>query len=69
MEFNEVPLIWTAKGNVPVESLEYIAKWEDTPEYIKFVETYTLDGEVVKQNAHVYGKKPLLSDAVAQQLI
>lgn len=64
----EVPLIWTSKGNLPIASLEYKAEWFDTDEYIKLVETHLLDGEVVKQSAHVYGKRPMLTEAIAQQL-
>jgi hypothetical protein len=51
------PLIWTSKGNLPIASLQYAHAWEDTPEYLKFSETYTLDGEIVKQSAHVYVKQ------------
>ena len=51
------PLIWTTKGNLPIASLGYSHAWEDAPEYLKFSETYTLDGEVVKQSAHVYVKQ------------
>lgn len=54
---DQVPLVWTTKGNVPADSLQYSARWEDTPEYIKFVETYTLDGEVVRESAHVLQKQ------------
>lgn len=51
------PLIWTTKGNLPIASLQYSHAWEETTEYLKFSETYTLDGEVVKQSAHVYVKQ------------
>lgn len=51
------PLIWTTKGNLPIASLEYSHAWEDQPEYLKFSETYRLDGEIVKQSAHVYVKQ------------
>lgn len=50
---NEEPLIWTSKGNLPVAALEYSHAWEETPDYIKFSETYKLDGEVVKQSCHL----------------
>jgi hypothetical protein len=49
----DVPLIWTTKGNVPVASLEYYIGWEITEESIVFKEQYRLDGEIVKENAHV----------------
>jgi hypothetical protein len=53
------PLIYTTKGNLPVNSLTYSHRWEDTPDYTKFIETYTFDGEVVRESVHVMGKKPL----------
>lgn len=51
------PLIWTSKGNLPMASLSYSHAWEETPEYLKFSETYKLGDEVVKQSAHVYVKQ------------
>lgn len=50
------PLIYTTKGNLPIASLDYSHKWEDLETCIKFSETYTLDGEIVKQSAHVLMK-------------
>ena len=52
----DTPLIYTTRGNLPVDSLEYFHEWEDTQEYTKFVEGYKLDGEVVKRSAHVLMK-------------
>jgi hypothetical protein len=51
------PLIWTSKGNLPIASLAYSHAWEETPDFLKFSETYTLNGEIVKQSAHVYLKQ------------
>ena len=62
------PLIHTSRGNLPVASLEYATRWEDAQDYIKFVETYKLDGEVVRESAHVYAKRGLLCEPVTQQL-
>ena len=53
----EEPLIYTTRGNLPISSLEYSNKWEDLETCIKFSETYTLDGEVVKQAVHVLMKQ------------
>lgn len=53
----DIPLIYTTKGNLPTSSLEYSHKWEDLESCIKFSETYTLNGEVVKQAAHVLMKQ------------
>lgn len=51
------PLIWTTKGNVPIEDLTYQTAWDVTDAYIKFVERYLdASGEVVKESAHVYDK-------------
>lgn len=61
------PLIYTTKGNLPIASLEYSHKWEDEPGYLKFIETYTLDGEVVKQSAHVLMKTGLAIGAELEQ--
>lgn len=62
------PLIYTARGNLPIAALEYRTRWEDEPDYIKFVETYMLDGEVVRESAHVYAKRGILCEAETQQL-
>mgnify|MGYP000049967041 FL=1 len=61
------PLIYTTKGNLPIASLEYSHKWEDLETCIKFSETYTLDGEVVKQSAHVLMKTGLAVGAELEQ--
>lgn len=55
----ETPLIWTSKGNLPIDDLQYSYQWEDTPDFIKFTETYALDDEVVKQSSHIYSKLSL----------
>lgn len=49
----EEPLIYTSKGNLPVASLKYEAWWDRQPDFVKLIERYTLDGEVVKESAHV----------------
>lgn len=60
----DVPLIWTTKGNLPVASLEHYIGWDITEESIVFKEQYRLDGEIVKENAHVKLLKG--SDAAAE---
>lgn len=62
------PLIYTSRGNLPVSSLDYETRWEDTPDYIKFVEVYRLDDEVVRESAHVYSKRGLLAEPAAAKL-
>lgn len=51
------PLIYTTKGNLPIDSLEYSTNWAINDEFIQLTETYKLDGEVVRESAHVYSKK------------
>jgi len=54
------PLIWTLYGNLPVNSLKYEHKWEDTPEEVTFSEFwFTQEGELVKNNCHKLAKKQL----------
>lgn len=62
------PLIYTTRGNLPIASLEYGTHWIDAEDYIKFIEIYTLDGEVVRESAHVYSKRGLLAEPTAAQL-
>lgn len=50
------PLVWTTKGNVPASRLQYETAWEDTPAYVKLVERYRLDGEIVRESAHVLAR-------------
>ena len=66
---NEEPLIYTSKGNIPESSLRLDPIWEDTADYTKLTLRYWLADEIVKESAHVFGKRPLLSEAVAQSLI
>ena len=63
----EEPLIFTTKGNLPISALEYSHKWENLDTCIKFSETYTLNGEVVKQSAHVLMKTGLEVGAEQEQ--
>jgi hypothetical protein len=56
----DVPLIYTSKGNVPVDSLTYAKGWQITDDTIIFAEEWRDEtGEVVKNNVHVYAKKGL----------
>lgn len=60
------PLIYTVRGNLPLADLEYRTRWEDAPDYLKFVEMYLLDGEVVRESAHVYIKSGAVMTAEAE---
>lgn len=66
----ETPLIHTSLGNVPVDSLVYVAEWDITPTYIKFVEKYTdkSSGEIVRQNAHVYSMASVVGEAATGEI-
>lgn len=51
---DEVPLIYTNRGNIPIDSLQYMPKWEFDPRGISFIEEYHLEGVLVKSNVHRY---------------
>lgn len=57
MKKEEIPMIWTSKGNLPIEILKHITKWEEEEGFIKFTESYFLDGEIVKSSSHIYVKQ------------
>lgn len=63
-----IPLIFTTKGNLPISDLAYATRWEVTDEYTKLVETYSLDGEVVRESAHVLAKRGMFAEPIAQSL-
>lgn len=50
------PLIWTAKGNLPVSALQYREEWNDEPACIVFKQIYSMDGKEVRRDVHVYIK-------------
>lgn len=64
---NTEPLVYTTKGNLPISTLEYFHAWEDKEGYAKFIQGYKLEGEVVKQEAHVYLKKGIGIEAALEQ--
>ena len=51
---SDVPLIWTSKGNLPIESLKRSDGWEFTNTNITYWEQYELDGEIVKRGVAIY---------------
>ena len=53
-EQNEVPLIYTSKGNLPIDSLRYEKHWIFSMTEIQFKEVYYLADEIVKEGAHIY---------------
>lgn len=51
----DVPLIYTARGNLPISELTLETQWTVNSDFIKLVERYrAADGEVVRESAHVY---------------
>lgn len=62
----EKRLIWTVRGNLDLDSLDHKVQWESAPDYVKFIETYTFDGEVVKQSAHVLSRQSLVSESTIE---
>lgn len=50
----ETPLIYTSKGNLPVDLLVRSDGWEFEPSGITYWEQYTLDNEIVKRNVARY---------------
>lgn len=65
---NEVPLIWTSKGNLPVDSLRYENQWVDNPDVLLFHERWFLGDELVKNNLHGYVKQGLVIGAEQAQI-
>lgn len=53
------PLIWTSKGNIPINGLDYLTEWQDMKDQVRFIETYKLNDEVVKRSVHVMIKEGL----------
>ena len=62
------PLIYTSKGNLPISTLQYETEWDVSDTYIKFVERYRLNGEIVKEGAHVYCKQGVIGQTAVAAL-
>lgn len=63
------PLIWTSEGNVPIAKLTHQVAWDFQEAYVKFTERYLNDrGEVVKESHHVYDKRGLSMQGVANSI-
>ena len=63
-----IPLIYTSKGNVPIESLEYKTGFDFDQGGCTFWEEHSLDGEIVRRSAHRYAL-PIQEVTVKQGLI
>lgn len=53
---------------MPIEALDYSTSWEVTETYTKFIETYSYQGEIVRQSAHVLTKQGLFGEIETQSL-
>jgi len=62
------PVIYTTKGNLPIKDLAYATRWEVTDDYTKLVETYSFEGEIVRESAHVLTKRGLSAEPITQSL-
>jgi len=62
---DDVPLIYTSKGNLPEASLRFEPIWVDTPAFTKFIARYWLGDEIVKESAFVLAKLSLATEAHA----
>lgn len=52
---NEVPLIYTSRGNLPIDSLDYSTEWTFEDKAIVFTEMHKdkTDGTVVRKAVHI----------------
>lgn len=65
---SDIPMIYTIKGNLPIAALEYSTHWTDDKDYVKLVEVYRLDGEIVRESAHVLTRRGMFAAAETQTL-
>lgn len=63
------PLIHTTRGNLPIAELQLGVRWEETSEYVKLVETYTYEGEIVRESAHVLSRRGVIAEPVAAAIL
>lgn len=61
-EPDPTPMVWTTKGNMPVEFLDYNVEWFENPDEIGLVEVYRHQGEIVRRSVHVRKKEGLSMD-------
>lgn len=60
------PLVYTSRGNLPAADLSFSTSWIVHDDFIQFTETYRdAQGEVVRQDVHVYDRKGISATAVA----
>jgi hypothetical protein len=65
----EIPLKWTAHGNVPIATLTYDQHWEDGPDLTVHKEFWRFaNGEIASNNVAAYGRKAFILGAEQQQM-
>ena len=64
---DDLPAIFTSKGNIPLDAMRYETEWISEPAYLMFCERWFLDEELVKSNSHCYGHNPLGGMTSSQQ--
>lgn len=63
---NDIPLIWTSKGNLPVSDLNEQVHWIDKEDETTCVHEFWLGEECVKRAVHIYKRKGLETLAQAR---
>ena len=64
-----IPLIFTSKGNLPIDSLRLETNWDIQDGYSKFSERYRDEaGDIVRESAHVYDRRGVFSEGEAAQI-
>lgn len=67
MAQEDIPLIYTKLGNLPIADLTYRHEWAEDDVAITFIEEYYLSGELVKRSTHAKLKQGL-DAAIENQL-
>jgi hypothetical protein len=67
---NEAPLVWTSKGNVPADSLDYEEQWVLDGEVFALLRRYRdkATGELVSNSFHGFGMPKEARDALRPYL-
>jgi hypothetical protein len=62
---NQIPLIWTSKGNLPEDDLRMEVQWFVEPgSHIKVVKRHYLGDELVKEGADILSLNGVTGEAV-----
>jgi hypothetical protein len=62
------PLVWTVKGNLPTAECPFRPEWDETDDAITLNIIYTHNGEEVRRDVYVRGKKGLMTTVEQPQL-